>query len=105
LSFALAKGVGVKAAGPLPARGAGKGPAVVLSSLLIGSKDKAMKVYVPRTRKEIERKLRVWGIKRIRGVPLRDLSKKQLTRAYYKQYCQIRERKQAQAKVRRLPGF
>ena len=64
-----------------------------------------MKVYVPRTRKEIERKLRVWGIKRIQGAPLRDLSKQQLTKAYYKQYLQIRKRKQAQAESRRLPGF
>ena len=62
-----------------------------------------MKVYVPRTRKEIERKLRVWGITRIRGVPLRDLSKKQLTKEYYKQYLQIRKQKQAQP--RRLPGL
>ena len=66
-----------------------------------------MKVYVPRTRKEIERKLRVWGITRIQGVPLRDLSKKQLTKEYYKQYLQIREQKQAQAQAQsqRLPGL
>jgi hypothetical protein len=64
-----------------------------------------MKVYVPRTRKEIERKLRVWGITRIRGAPLRDLPKKQLVKAYYKQYLRIRKQKQAEAEARRLPGF
>jgi hypothetical protein len=66
-----------------------------------GGKDTMMKVYVPRTRKEIEHKLRVWGIKHIQGLPLRDLSKDQLIREYCRQYRRIRREQQVLAESRR----
>jgi hypothetical protein len=63
-----------------------------------------MKVYVPKTRKEIERKLRKWGITRIRGTPLRELSRDELTHAYCREYRRIYREKQAlDASRRRLP--
>ena len=64
-----------------------------------------IKIYVPRTRKEIEHKLRVWGIKRIQGLPLRDLSKDQLIREYCRQYRRIRREQQALAESRRRLKF
>ena len=64
-----------------------------------------MKVYVPRTRKEIERKLRVWGVKRVQGMPLRELSRDQLTQEYCRQYRRISRLKQAQADSRRRLRF
>ena len=64
-----------------------------------------IKIYVPRTRKEIEHKLRVWGVKRIQGVPLRELSKDQLTREYCKQYRRIYKHKQALDESRRRLKF
>ena len=64
-----------------------------------------MKVYVPRTRREIEHKLRVWGVKRIQGMPLRDLSKDQLIQEYCRQYRRIRREQQALAESRRRLKF
>jgi hypothetical protein len=49
------------------------------------------RIWIPPTRKEIEQKLKKWGVTKINGIPLRDLSKRILKRAYRQKARQLLE--------------
>lgn len=49
------------------------------------------KFIPPRTRKELEQKLKEWDVKKINGIPLRHLHKEILRRAYCQKAQQLLE--------------
>lgn len=61
------------------------------------------RVWIPRSRKEIERRLRMWGVTRIHGLRLRDVSKRRLVKEYYKQVLRIRAQREQKLTPQTLP--